>query len=160
MAVRLGVIAVPLPLAPTVSTKYSAPSMVPPAMLSSPVAEMATSMVPLAGVGVALPLVVCGPVLGRLKITAPTTPQLPALSRARTNTVCLPAGSAVKVVCGIVPLAPTTFTAGEGVHRDAEAGGEAGRAGVVDDDLGTVDVRATGGGVAEVSSHGDGAQTV
>ena len=97
VATRLGVIDVPEPLAPTLSMKYSAPSMVPPAVLSSPVAETATLVAPLAGLGVALPLVVSGPILGRLKITPPTTPQLPRLSCARTNTVCLPAASAARV---------------------------------------------------------------
>ena len=111
VAVRLRFIVVPAPLAPTVSRKYSASVMVPAALVSSPVAETVTSSAPLAGVGVTLPLTVCGPVLGRLKTTPPTTPQLPAASRARTNTVCLPASSPSSTALVIVPVAPATLTA-------------------------------------------------
>ena len=84
LALRFRVSGLPEPFAPTVSRKYSASVMVPPAAESSPVAEIVTSADPLAGMSVNVPLIVCGPVLGRLKIADPMTPQLPALSRART----------------------------------------------------------------------------
>src|SRR6478609_11681817 len=96
--------------------------MDPPAALSSPVAETSTSPDPLAGDGVTVPLVVCGPVFGRFRMTDPTTPQLPAESNARTKTVCLPAlrqssrtgcgpvvGQLAGPVAGIIPVAPITL---------------------------------------------------
>ena len=110
VAVRLRVIGVPVPSAPAVSRKYSASVMVPPAPRSSPVAETATSWLPLAGTSARLPLVVCGPVLGRFRIAEPTTPQFPAASSARTKTVCLPASSASRTAVVIVPVALATST--------------------------------------------------
>ena len=84
VADRLSVIAMPWPAVPTVSRNISAPSMLPPASPSSPVAVTTSFAVPLAGEGLTAPARVEGPVFGSWRTTEPTTPQLEAESRPRT----------------------------------------------------------------------------
>ena len=106
-AVRLRAMVVPVPGAPAVSRKYSAAVIVPPAAVSSPVAATLTRAAP-AGLGLAEPLVVDGPVLGRLRTTDPTAPQLPAASRARTNTWWRPASRESSTAVLMLADAPAT----------------------------------------------------
>ena len=73
----------PVPLAPTVSRKYSAAVIVPPALRVITRRRDVHGVVAFAGVLASEPLVVCGPVLGKFSTAEPMTPQLPAESRAR-----------------------------------------------------------------------------
>ena len=84
-----GVSGVPVPLAPAVSRKYSASVMVPPARRSSPVAETVTSwQCRWRACRATLPLVVCGPVLGRLRMAEPDDAPVAGGSREPARTPC------------------------------------------------------------------------
>src|SRR4051794_7551295 len=84
------VIAVPDPLPPAASTKYSAAVTVPDRARSSPVALIATVPTPEVGLGLTDRPVVTAPVTARLTVVELTTPQFPAVSWARTHRVCRP----------------------------------------------------------------------
>jgi hypothetical protein len=77
-------IGVPVPLAPWLLTKYSAPSTVPPSSESSPVVVTAMSLDPLPAAGFSTPAVVTGPELLTVSTIELTAPQFPAESSART----------------------------------------------------------------------------
>jgi hypothetical protein len=88
--------------------EYSAAVTVPPSAESSPYADSATSPVPVVGFGLSCTAPVTAPVTESVNVVEPTTPQLPATSWARTNTVCRPCVRVCRVAVGMVAVAPVT----------------------------------------------------
>ena len=139
-AVRLRAIGVPVPSAPTVSRKYSASVMVPPAARSSPVAETATSWLPFAGTSARLPLVVCGPGLGQVQDhRADDAPVAGGVEGADEDGVL--AGVQARPATAVRDASPRrpvddVPTVREGRRSSACRSPAPGRDGVVDDELG------------------------